>query len=129
MHSHHTVVDLASVAVVLPRGPDGFLAALGDAGLVHAPDGFARGVLLSHDLLAAVAQFLFIPLDRFKKTLQSTGLGLESQGDGLGILAVQIGELSFDINEQQLPGVRSPKTIGEQREERNQLPSECRDLF
>lgn len=69
MYTHHTVVDLASVTVVLPRGGDGFLAALADAGLIHAPDGLAMRVVSNHDLLAAVPQFLFIPLNRFEKAL------------------------------------------------------------
>lgn len=129
MHSHHTVVDLALVAVVLPRDGDGFFAALADAGLVHATDGLAMRVILSHDLLAAVSQFLFIPLDRFEKALQGTGLGLELERDGFGVLALQIGELSFDINEQQLPGLTAAETIGEQGEKRNQLPSQGGNLF
>ena len=53
--AHHTVVDLASVAVVLPRDTDGLVAALGDAGFVHAPEGFGMRVVLGHDLLAAVS--------------------------------------------------------------------------
>jgi hypothetical protein len=77
MHSDHTVVDLAAVAVVLPRGTDGFAAALADAGLVHAPDGLGIRVVPDHDPLAAVSQFLFIPLDRFEEALQRAGRGPE----------------------------------------------------
>ena len=90
MDSHDAVVDLASVAVVLPRGSDSFLAALGDAGLIHAADGVLVRMVLRHDLLAPVSQFLFLPLDRFEKALQRPWSGLETQGDCLSGLTVQI---------------------------------------
>ncbi len=90
MNADHTVVDLASVAVPLARGPHGLFAALGRARLIHAADGFWVSVLPGHDLLASVSQLLFIPLDRFEKTLQCPRRGLELQRDGLGRLAVQI---------------------------------------
>lgn len=69
MDAHHTVVDLATVSIVLACGPDGLLAALCNAGLVHTADGFEMRVVLSHDLLASISQFLFIPLNRFEKAL------------------------------------------------------------
>jgi hypothetical protein len=69
MDAHHTVVDLAAASVVLPRGPDGLSAALGDAGLVHASQGFGMRVVLGHDLLAAISQLRFLPLHRFEKAL------------------------------------------------------------
>jgi hypothetical protein len=75
MYSHGAVVDLAAVAVVLPRGTHGFAAALGDAGLVHVANGLGMRVVASHDLLTAISQFIFIPLDRFEETLQSAGRG------------------------------------------------------
>jgi len=91
MHSHHAVVHLAAVAVVLPTRTHGFAATLGDAGLVHAADGFGMRMLARHDLLAAVSQFLFIPLDRFQEPLQRTGRFPEPQGDRLGRLAMHVG--------------------------------------
>lgn len=129
MHSHDAIVDLAAVAIVLSRGAHGFAATLADAGLVHAADGLGMRVVSDHQLLAAVSQFFFIPLDRFEEALQRAGRRPELQGDGLGILAVQAGELPFDINLQQPPRVTPAKTIGEQREKRSQLPSECGDLL
>ena len=69
MNAHHAVVDLAAVAVVLPARAHRLLAALGRARLVDAADGLGMGLLLGDDLLAAVAEFFFIPLDRFEKAL------------------------------------------------------------
>lgn len=94
MHSHHAVVDLAAVAVVLPPRADRVGAALADAGLVNAPNGFRMRVVASHDLLAAVSQFLFMPLDRFQKALQRARRFAEPQGDRLGRLAMHVGELT-----------------------------------
>jgi hypothetical protein len=73
MHSHHTVIDLAAVAIVLPTRAHRFAATLTDTGFVHAPDGLSMRVLARHKLLAALSQFIFIPLDRFQKPLQRAG--------------------------------------------------------
>jgi hypothetical protein len=129
VHSHRTVIDLAAVAVVLPSRADGLAAALRDAGLVHAPDGFGMRVLAGHDLLAAVAQFLFIPLDRFQEPLQRARRCAKLQGHRLGRLAMYAGELSLHINLQQPPRFAAAKTIGEQRQKRSQLPSQLGNLL
>lgn len=79
------------------------------------------GMVLGDGLLAAIPEFFFIPLDRFEEPLQRPRRRLESQRDGLRRLAVQIRQLPFDINSQQISGVPSAETVGEQREKRNQL--------
>jgi hypothetical protein len=129
MHRHDAIVDLAAAAVVLPPRADGLAAALGDAGLVHAPNGVGMRVLASHNLLAAVPQLLFIPLDRFQEALQRARRFAELQGDRLGRLATHVGELSLDINLQQRPRVAAAKTVGEQSQKRNQLPSQLGNLL
>jgi hypothetical protein len=55
MHAHHTVVDLPTVPIPLPAGPDRLLAALGCTGLVDATDRFGMGMLFSHNLLASIS--------------------------------------------------------------------------
>jgi len=124
VNPHNTVVDLPPVAIPLAGNSHGRFAALGRARLVHATDGLGVGMILGDDLLAAISKFLFIPLDRFEKALQRPRRGLELQADRLGRLAVQIGQLAFDINPQQLPCIASAKTIGKQREKRTELPSQ-----
>jgi hypothetical protein len=69
MHADDAVVHLSSIAIVLPSHAHGMLAALAHARLVHDADGPPMRVVPSHNLLAAVAEFCFIPLDRFEKTL------------------------------------------------------------
>ena len=95
---HNRVVDLPAVAVPLTGNAHGCFAAFGRARLVHATDGLGVGMILGDDLLAAISESLFIPLDRFEKALQCPRRGLELQGDRLGRLAAQIGQLAFDIN-------------------------------
>lgn len=129
MHAHGAIVDLAPVAIVLPTRPHRFAAAFGNAGLVHAPDGLGMCVLASHDLLAAISQFLFIPLDRFQETLQGAGTSPELQGDGLGRLTMQGGKLPLDINLQQRSRLKTAKTIGKQSQKRSQLPSQPGNLL
>jgi len=69
MHADRTVFDLATIAVVLPTGTDGMRAAFGVARFVEDPDRVGMGVFLGDDLLAAIPQLFFIPLDRFEKAL------------------------------------------------------------
>ena len=98
MNTHNTVVDLSAVAIPLAGNSHGRFAALGRARLVHTTDGLGVGMILGDDLLAAISEFLFIPLDRFEKALQRPRRGLELQADCLGRLSVQIGKLASDIN-------------------------------
>jgi len=58
MHADHTIIDLATVAVVLPADTHGMPTALGRARLVHAADGFGMGVVLDDNLLAAISELL-----------------------------------------------------------------------
>jgi len=69
MHSHHAVVDLPPIAVVLPTDAHRLFAALGRSRLIHAADRLGRRMVPGDDLLAPVSEFLFIPLDRFEKPL------------------------------------------------------------
>jgi len=129
MHPNNTVFDLAAIAVVLSGDADSIVTSLGGPGLIHTTDGLGMGVLGRHDLLAPVPQFLFVPLDRFEETLQRPRLRLRLYRDPLGGLAVQIGELSSDIDVQQRPWFKAAETVGKQREKRNQLPAQRRDLL
>jgi hypothetical protein len=63
MDPHHAIVKLPSVAIVLPTDAHSFFAALGRPRLVDASDRFGMGMLDGHDLLAAISQLFFIPLD------------------------------------------------------------------
>jgi hypothetical protein len=69
MHSHHAVIQLAPVAVPLPRDAHRVVAALGNPGLIHYADRVRVSVIFAHDLLAAVVELFFIPLDGFEETL------------------------------------------------------------
>lgn len=129
VNAHHTVLDFAAVPVVLPGGAHGLLAAFGRARLVHAADGFRMRVFGSHDLLTTISQLLFVPFDRFKKTLQRPRRGTEFNGHGFSIFALHIGELSLNIDLQQIPSFSSHETISEQRQKQRQLPSQCQNLL
>jgi hypothetical protein len=69
MHPYHAVVHFAPVAVPLPRDAHRVVAALGHPRLVHHPDRLRVGMVRGDDLLATIVTLLFIPLDRFEKTL------------------------------------------------------------
>ena len=77
VNSHHAIVDFAAIAVILPADAHRVVAALGRARLVHTADGFRVRMIVDDDLLAAIAEFLFIPLDGFEESLQCPGCGLE----------------------------------------------------
>jgi hypothetical protein len=129
MDSHHTVVDLSPIAVVLTSGAHRLDAAFGRTRLVHATDGLWVGMVLGDDLLAAISELLFIPLDRFQKSLQRPRRRLKTQGDRLGRFAVQVRQLTLDINSQQIPGVAPAETVGEHRQKQSQLPSQRGNLL
>ena len=88
MNANHTIIDLPTVPVPLAADAHCIFPALGNARLVHATDGLGVGMLFRDDLLAAVSKCLFIPLDRFEKTLQRPRYGLELQGNSFGRFAV-----------------------------------------
>jgi hypothetical protein len=69
MHHDHAVVDLAEVAAPLALDACRVVAALPHPRLVHRANRLRMGVVGSDDLLAAVTEFFFIPLDRFEKSL------------------------------------------------------------
>jgi hypothetical protein len=69
MHSHYAVVHLSPVPIPLPPDPHRIVPALGDRRFVHHADRVGVSVISGHDLLTAVVEFLFIPLDGFEETL------------------------------------------------------------
>ncbi len=69
VNTDDTVFNLATVAVVLPCDPDGVTAAFVRSRFVDQADRLWVSVIASDDLLAAVAKFFFIPLDRLQKSL------------------------------------------------------------
>ena len=77
MNGHDTVVDLPLVSNPLTTDTHRFAATLGRTRLVHATNGLGMGMVLGDDLLAPISESLFIPLDRFEKSLQGSGRGLE----------------------------------------------------
>jgi hypothetical protein len=69
VHADHAVFDLTTIAVVLPSDSDCVRTALGVARFVDDRDRIGMGVLRGDDLLAAIPQLLFIPLDGFEEAL------------------------------------------------------------
>ena len=63
------VLDLAAVAVVLTFYAHRVPAAFGGARLIDHAQRLRVCMLGSHQLLAAVAEELFVPADRFEKAL------------------------------------------------------------
>jgi hypothetical protein len=69
MHSHHAVVHFAPVAIPLPPDAHRVVPTFGNGGFVDHAERVGVSMLLGHDLLATVMEFLFIPLDRFEESL------------------------------------------------------------
>ena len=69
MNPHNTVVDLPTVAIVLPAHAHRIFAAFRRARLVDTADRLGVGVVFGHDLLTSISQLVFIPLDQFEKAL------------------------------------------------------------
>lgn len=69
MHAHHAVFDLAAIPIVLPSHRRRVVSTFVNARFVDEPHRLGMGVFLCDDLLTTIAQQLFLPLDRFEKTL------------------------------------------------------------
>jgi hypothetical protein len=100
-HAVDAVLDLAAVAVVLTLHAGRVPAAFGRSRLVDHAQRLRVRVLGGHQLLAAVAEPLFVPPDRFEKSLERPGSHPLSQGDRLDILALHAAEQPADVNCQQ----------------------------
>lgn len=129
MNAHNTVIDLPAIAIPLPADAHGFFTAFGVARLIHAANGLRVAMIPGDDLLTAISELLFIPLDRFKKTLQSPRRSVKPQGNGLGRLAVHVRQLAIHINSQQTPGLAPAETIGKRRQKQSQLPAQRPNLL
>lgn len=128
MDSHHAVVDLAPVAVPLPRDAHRSVSAFADGGLVHHANRLGVRVLGRNDPLTLVVEFFLIPLARFQETLYSAGCLAELQGDSFGRLAMDRGQLPLEVNPHQFPGLPSPETTGKQSQKRDELPAQPGNL-
>ena len=69
MNTDDTVFDFAAIAVVLAGNADRVTTALVGPRFVDGSNGFGVGVIPGNDLLAAVAEQFFIPLDRLEESL------------------------------------------------------------
>ena len=129
MHSHHAVLDLSTIAVVLPGDADRVASTFGRAGFINTTDGLGMSMLGGDQLLTAITQPLFIPLDGFEEPLQRARSPSSRQRDSLSSLAMNVGELTFDINTQQSPCVGASEAVIKQREKRYELPAQRPDLL
>ena len=69
MNTDGTVFDFSAIAVVLPRNTDRVTTALVGPRFVDGPNGLRVSMIFGDDLLAAVAEQFFIPLDRLEESL------------------------------------------------------------
>ena len=123
------VLDFAAVAVVLTLHAGRVPAAFGRSRLIdHAQ---RRGVRMlgSHQLLAAVAEPLFVPADRFEKALQRAGRHPLSQRERLDILALDVAEQPANVNRQKQPASRPAKAVGKQTQKLAQQFSKRCDIL
>lgn len=106
------VLDLAAVAVVLTLYTGRVPAAFGRSRLIDHPQRVGVRMLGGHQLLAAVAEPLFVPPDRFEKALQRADGDALSQRERFHILALHVAEQPAHVNRQQQPASRSAKAVG-----------------
>jgi len=69
MHSYDAVLHFASTAAPLPLDAHRVRTAFGHGRLIDDANRFGIRVLVGYDLLAALAQTFFVPLDGFEKSL------------------------------------------------------------
>ncbi len=123
------VLDLAAVAVVLTLHAGRVGAALGRSRLIDHAQRLGVGMLGGHQLLAAVAEPLFVPADRFEKALQRANGYALSQRQRLDILALHIAQQTAHVNRQQQPASRPAKAVGKQTQKLAQQFSKRGDIL
>ena len=123
------VLHFAPVAVVLTLHARGLPAALGRSRLIDHTQRLRVRMLGGHQLLAAVAEPLFVPPDRFQKSLERPGSHPLSQRDRLDILALDVAQQPADVNCQQQPASRPAKAVGKQTRKLGQQFSERCDIL
>lgn len=123
------VLDLAAVTVVLTLHSRGLPAAFGRSRLIDHAQRLRVRMLGGHQLLAAVAEPLFVPPDRFEKSLQRPGSHPLSQRQRLHVLALHVAEQPADVNGQEQPASRTAKAVGKQTQQLGQQFSERCDIL
>ena len=122
----NAVLDLAAVAVVLPLHTGRVRATLGRSRFINHADRLRISVLARHQLLAAVAEQLLVPLNRFEKPLQCPHGDSTRERHRFDILALHIAEQPANVDREQLPPRRPAKTIGKQNQKLGQqFPQRC----
>lgn len=128
-HGVDAVLDLAAVPVVLTFYARRLSAAFGGSRLVDQAQGLRVRMLGCHQLLAAVAEPLFVPPDRFEKSLERAGSNPQSQRDRLHILTLHAAEQPANISRQEQPASGPAKAVGKQTQKLGQQFSERCDIL
>ena len=123
------VLDFAAVAVVLTLHTGRVGTAFGRSRLIDHAQRLRFRVLGGHQLLAAVAEPLFVPTDRFEKPLQRPDGHALSQRQRLDILALYIAEQPAHVNRQKQPAGRPAKAVGKQTQKLAQQFSKRCDIL
>jgi hypothetical protein len=123
------VLDLAAVAVVLTLHTGRVPAAFGRSRLIDHAQRLGVRMLRGHPLLAAVAETLFVPPDRFEKTLQRPGSHPLSQRHRFDVLSLHIAEQPANVNRQQQPASGPAKAVGKQTQKLAQQFSKRCDIL
>jgi hypothetical protein len=123
------VLDLAAVTVVLTLHAGRVPAAFGRSRLIDHAQRLRVGMLGGHQLLAAVAESLFVPADGFEKALQRADGDALGQRQRLDILTLDVAEQPAHVNGQEQPASRTAKAVGKQTQKLGQQFSERCDIL
>lgn len=123
------VFDLAAVAVVLPLHGGRVPAAFGRSRLVDHAQRLGVHMLGGHQLLAAVAEPLFVPADGFEESLERADGHALSQRERLDILALHVAEQTANVNRQKQPASGPAKAVGKQTQKLGQQFSKRCDIL
>lgn len=123
------VLDLAAVAVVLTLHAGRVRAAFGRSRLIDQAQRLGVRMLGGHQLLAAVAEPLFVPADGFEKSLERADGHALSQRKRLDILALHVAEQPANVNRQKQPASGSAKAVGKQTQKLGQQFSKRCDIL
>ena len=110
--TNNTVLDFATITVVLAFDTGGVFTALGRPCLVDTADCVGMVVLLGHDSLTAITHFLFIPNDRFEETLKRSRGNMLMQRGCLDVFPLHVREQIANLSQEYAATIATGETAG-----------------
>jgi len=129
MNADYAILELSNGAAVLPLNAGGFVAFLGEAGLIDHADAVRVRMTPGHVLLQAASQGLVIPAKQAEELLKIPWRLADRIGHRFDTLSGQIAQLPLDIEVEIATGGDSTKAVIELVQKSSQFRFDSHNRF